>query len=106
MPSVDTPLLTVDNGAAMGPGRNEESVIPAARLAMTQLTRRTSAWQQAGGSTEVGGHRIFVRERLGAGDGPSLLLLHGYPSSSFDWRHAFEMLPGRHLIVFDFLGYG
>jgi pimeloyl-ACP methyl ester carboxylesterase len=34
------------------------------------------------------------------------MFLHGYPSSSYDWRHAFERLGGHRLIVFDFLGYG
>jgi pimeloyl-ACP methyl ester carboxylesterase len=50
--------------------------------------------------------RALPRERPGTGDGWPLLLLHGYPSSSFDWRRAFNALPARHLIVFDFLGYG
>jgi pimeloyl-ACP methyl ester carboxylesterase len=73
---------------------------------MTQLTSRTSAWHQAGALTEIGSHRIFVRERPGTGDGRPLIFLHGYPSSSFDWHHAFNVLPAHHLIVFDFLGFG
>ena len=73
---------------------------------MAQLTARTRAWQQAGTLTEIAGHRIFVRERAGAAGGPLLLFLHGYPSSSYDWRHAFEELEGKRLLVFDFLGYG
>ncbi len=73
---------------------------------MTQLTPRASAWHQAGALTEIAGHRIFVRERPGDGDGRPLILLHGYPSSSFDWRHAFDVLPAHRLIVFDFLGFG
>ena len=39
-------------------------------------------------------------------DGPPIVLLHGYPSSSYDWRHAFELLPDRRLTTFDFLGFG
>ena len=73
---------------------------------MAQLTARTAAWRQAGTFTEIGGHKIFVRERAGATDRPPLLLLHGYPSSSYDWRHAFDELERHRLIVFDFLGYG
>ena len=73
---------------------------------MTQLTPRASAWYQTGALTEIAGRRIFVRERAGTDDGRSLILLHGYPSSSFDWRHAFKVLPAYHLIAFDFLGYG
>ena len=73
---------------------------------MSELTSRALAWQQSGTVERVRGRRIFVRESAGANDAPALLLLQGYPSSSFDWRHAFSMLPGRRLIAFDFLGYG
>ena len=71
-----------------------------------QLTARTEAWRQAGTFTEIGGHRIFVRERSGSADRPPLLFLHGYPSSSYDWRDAFDRLDGHRLVVFDFLGFG
>jgi pimeloyl-ACP methyl ester carboxylesterase len=73
---------------------------------VTRLTTRVAAWRDAGSFTEIGGHRIFVRERQGGGDGKRIVLLHGYPSSSFDWRHAFDALPGHHLLTFDFLGFG
>jgi pimeloyl-ACP methyl ester carboxylesterase len=73
---------------------------------MSELTSRALAWRESGTFEEIDGHRIFVRERPGAADAPTLLFLHGYPSSSFDWRHAFGMLPDRRLIAFDFLGYG
>ena len=73
---------------------------------MSQLTPRTAAWRQAGTFTEIGGHKIFVRERAGTSDRPPLLFLHGYPSSSYDWRLAFDKLDGRLLIAVDFLGYG
>ena len=53
---------------------------------------------------EVGGRRLFMR--TAAGDGPPLLFLHGYPSSSYDWRHLLELLPGRRAVCFDFLGFG
>jgi pimeloyl-ACP methyl ester carboxylesterase len=54
--------------------------------------------------TEIAGRAIFVRAQNGAG--PPVLLLHGFPSSSYDWRHAFELLPERRLTSFDFLGFG
>ncbi len=73
---------------------------------MAQLTDRTEAWRQSGTFIEIDGHRIFVREREGDDDRPTLVFLHGYPSSSYDWRHAFDELAGQRLIVFDFLGYG
>jgi soluble epoxide hydrolase / lipid-phosphate phosphatase len=39
---------------------------------------------------------------------PTLLFLHGYPSTSYDWRHqiAFFQDEGYGLIVPDMLGYG
>src|SRR3954454_18786357 len=73
---------------------------------MAQLTARTEAWRQAGTFAEIGGHQIFVRERAGDAGQPPLLFLHGYPSSSYDWRHAFDGLDGHRLLVFDFLGFG
>jgi pimeloyl-ACP methyl ester carboxylesterase len=52
----------------------------------------------------VGGRRLFVR--TGLGNGPPLLFLHGYPSSSYDWRHLIELLPEQEFACFDFLGFG
>jgi len=47
---------------------------------------------------------LFVRVR---GDGPTVTLLHGYPSSSFDWRTVGERLEGGwRVIVMDLLGFG
>ena len=68
------------------------------------LTPRTDAWRRRGALQEIAGHRIFVQDRDGAG--PPLLFLHGYPSSSYDWRLVIEALPGWRLTVFDFLGFG
>jgi pimeloyl-ACP methyl ester carboxylesterase len=73
---------------------------------MAQLTARTAAWQRAGTFTEINGHKVFMRERAGASDRVPLLFLHGYPSSSYDWRYVFNKLDGHRLVVFDFLGYG
>jgi pimeloyl-ACP methyl ester carboxylesterase len=68
------------------------------------LTARTAAWRGSGTFEQINGHRIFTRE--GAGDGPPVLFLHGYPSSGYDWRDALTALSGHRLLVFDFLGYG
>src|SRR5271165_6946926 len=68
------------------------------------LTPRVRDWCRSGKRIELGGHQIFTRDR--GGQGPPLLLLHGYPSSSYDWRHAFELLPHRRITSFDFLGFG
>jgi pimeloyl-ACP methyl ester carboxylesterase len=68
------------------------------------LTPRTLNWQRSGELVEIGGRQIFVRRQTGTGS--QLLLLHGYPSSSFDWRHVLEALGERSITVFDFLGFG
>ncbi|MVU82345.1 alpha/beta fold hydrolase [Nocardia sp. ET3-3] len=48
--------------------------------------------------------RIFVRT---VGTGTPLLLLHGYPSSSFEWADIEPYLAPHHMVVsFDFLGFG
>lgn len=53
-------------------------------------------------STDAG--RVFVRS--GAGDGPTVLLLHGFPSSSYDFRSVTARLTGRSWLTMDFLGFG
>ena len=67
-------------------------------------TPRVDAWRAGGALVEVGGRRLFLRTADGAG--PQLLFLHGYPSSSYDWRLVLEMLPGQRTACFDFLGFG
>jgi len=68
------------------------------------LTPAVRAWEAAGGYQEVAGRRLYVQER--PGDGPLLLFLHGFPSSSFDFAPMLEHLPGRHALLFDDLGFG
>ena len=54
----------------------------------------------------VKGHRIFYRE-AGSLEDPTILLLHGYPSSSHTYRELIPLLSGRyHLIAPDYLGSG
>jgi pimeloyl-ACP methyl ester carboxylesterase len=55
---------------------------------------------------EVDGVRIFYREAGQAGF-PTLLLLHGFPSSSHQFRHLLPLLAGHfHVIAPDFPGFG
>jgi len=68
------------------------------------LTPRVEAWRALGGVDEFGGHSIHVFDRDGAA--PSLLLLHGFPSSSYDWRLLLECEPDRAALALDFLGFG
>lgn len=70
------------------------------------LTERVRRWRDGGAVEEVLGRRLFVHRQAGSED-PLLLFLHGFPSSSYDWR---ELLArrgdGRATLAFDFLGFG
>ena len=68
------------------------------------LTERVLAWRERGQETEFGGHHVHVFAREGAG--PTLLLLHGFPSSSYDWRLLIDLEPNAAVLAPDFLGYG
>jgi pimeloyl-ACP methyl ester carboxylesterase len=68
------------------------------------LTPRVRAWRERGAAERVEGHGIHVFRR--EGDGPLMLLLHGFPSSSYDWRLMLDELPGRGVIAYDCLGFG
>src|ERR1041385_6578102 len=64
----------------------------------------TRAWADSGHFVDVGRHRLFVVER---GTGPVLLLVHGFPTSSYDYRGMMERLSAHfRCIAFDFPGYG
>jgi len=71
---------------------------------MTDLTPRVREWQSRGTDDGYRGYPIHVFER--DGDGPLLLLLHGFPSSSFDWRALLAHEGGHAVLAFDFLGFG
>jgi pimeloyl-ACP methyl ester carboxylesterase len=63
-------------------------------------------WWADGERVELGadGRHLFVRRM---GSGPSMTLLHGFPSSSHDWAKIAPALAERHsLLMPDFLGFG
>jgi len=71
------------------------------------LTDRIESWREQGAIEEVAGRRLFVRRRGGGSEAPLLLYLHGFPSSSYDWRELLALRPrGEASICFDFLGFG
>ena len=55
---------------------------------------------------EVHGHRMFYRE-AGDKNAPSILLLHGFPSSSHMYRNLIPQLADAfHVIAPDYIGFG
>lgn len=68
------------------------------------LPPSVSGWRDGGTWLTTPAGRVFVRNA--DGDGPTILLLHGYPSSSFDYRNAVPHLAGRAWLTLDFLGFG
>jgi len=70
------------------------------------LTERAQAWRDEGAIEQVLDRRLFVRRR-GGGEKTLLLYLHGFPSSSYDWRPLLALRPpGEASVAFDFLGFG
>ncbi|MYT27213.1 alpha/beta fold hydrolase, partial [Streptomyces sp. SID7760] len=54
----------------------------------------------------IDGHEIFYRE-AGPSDAPTVVLLHGYPTSSFMFRELIPLLADHyHVIAPDHLGFG
>ena len=63
-------------------------------------------WSATGRHVEVFGHRVFVVE-AGAGEGPPIAVLHGYPGSAADFSRVLPLLSARRrVIVHDHLGFG
>jgi pimeloyl-ACP methyl ester carboxylesterase len=71
------------------------------------LNAQTSdRWYAGGQYFAWNGHRIFVRMSNNP-DAEPLMLLHGFPTSSFDWLPMWEELTQRfHVMAFDYLGFG
>jgi pimeloyl-ACP methyl ester carboxylesterase len=68
------------------------------------MTQNVSAWRERGRDEEFRGSRIHLFECPGAD--PLLLFLHGFPSSSFDWRALLERGSEHAALAPDFLGFG
>ena len=68
------------------------------------MNPRITGWRDRGRDEEFRDRRIHVFEQDGAG--PLLLLLHGFPSSSYDWRLLLELETEHAVLAPDFLGFG
>lgn len=61
-------------------------------------------WHASGQWLRFRGHEVFYRA---AGRGPVALLLHGFPTASWDWARVAGSLAERYTVVTpDFLGFG
>ncbi len=62
------------------------------------------AWRSGGASWRWRGHDIFWRA---AGAGPVVLLLHGFPTASWDWAAIWDALAARYrVLTLDMIGFG
>jgi pimeloyl-ACP methyl ester carboxylesterase len=68
------------------------------------LPASVAQWRDSGRRLSTNTGSVFVR--TAPGQGPTVLLLHGYPSSSFDYRQVVPYLAGRAWVTLDFLGFG
>jgi pimeloyl-ACP methyl ester carboxylesterase len=69
-----------------------------------ELPARVEAWGRRGHAEEFRDRRIHCFHQ--PGEGPLLLLLHGFPTCSYDWRELIALEPDRAILAFDFLGFG
>ncbi|MFL5347371.1 MAG: alpha/beta fold hydrolase [Hyalangium sp.] len=71
------------------------------------LPSALAAWQARGRRLSVLGHEVFVLQDGPVDRGDPLLVLHGFPSSSFDFHLALPLLAARRRVVLhDHLGFG
>lgn len=62
-------------------------------------------WRRAGQYISFKGHQIY--SQVVGNNGPLVLILHGFPTSSYDYVRLVPLLASHYrLILFDFLGYG
>ncbi len=68
-----------------------------------------AGWEAVGEHRDLGGERVFTVDvpSIGPERHPPLLVLHGFPTSSFDYAAVLDGLrAGRRVLLLDMLGYG
>lgn len=69
------------------------------------MIKTIQAWRQQGTYFEYRSHQIFYQEAVN--EKPYLLLLHGFPTASWDWWKIWPTLSKHfHLLAPDFIGFG
>ena len=71
------------------------------------VTTTLEEWRRRGQWFEHRGHPIFYVDEQ-RGPGPTLLLVHGFPTSSWDWADLWPLIAPRfgRLIAVDMIGFG
>ena len=75
---------------------------------MTDLERiDEQQWRAAGQYGQHRGHRIFFRDSDPADARPALILIHGFPTASWDWAPIWPALCERYRVIAqDMIGFG
>jgi len=69
-------------------------------------SQRLRDWISGGEMRRLAGRRVFVRTAVAEGR-PPLLLIHGYPTASYDWVRVWPRLAAQYsLYALDLLGFG
>jgi pimeloyl-ACP methyl ester carboxylesterase len=79
-------------------------VLPFDAVDTSKLSAAAQHWLSAGRHVDANRMQIFVYER---GSGPAVLLMHGFPTSCYDFRGVIDRLADSYrCVAFDFPGYG
>jgi pimeloyl-ACP methyl ester carboxylesterase len=71
---------------------------------MTELSDRLHSWMATGRFVTVDGAEVWQRVE---GQGPWLVCVHGFPTSSRDWMWLLPLLVGHYrILIFDLPGFG
>jgi pimeloyl-ACP methyl ester carboxylesterase len=70
------------------------------------VTASLDHWRTTGTRFDWRGRNIFTRTG-GRADGPAVLLIHGFPTASWDWAPLWALMESDHrLLTLDMLGFG
>jgi len=73
------------------------------------MTAATDAWERRGGRIPLVGHEVFVVDvdPVGPVEHEPLLVVHGFPTSSFDFHRVVDGLAAhRRVVLLDLVGFG
>ena len=86
-----------------------DQVLEFFRTQLHRVSRPAESWRARGRYLTLCGHRIFTVDvpAVGTEVHAPLLILHGFPTSSFDFHRIVDRLAeDRRVLLFDMLGYG